>query len=175
MTENVIETTNLIKAYGSGDVAVHALREVNVQVKRGDHVLAHYMALNDAVINKGALARIIELEISVNSELVTLTRADGLIVSPGPRRSFHLGKCNRLQKSALRRIGSRNGSALTSFSILHQRADPKYGQSYQDHQADDQEHQEQLADDAIFRPRPVKLDSLFMPIRIRLFQLLLIG
>jgi NAD+ kinase len=52
-----------------------------VRVTRGEHVLADYMALNDAVINKGALARIIELEISVNMELVSLTRADGLIVS----------------------------------------------------------------------------------------------
>lgn len=38
MTENVIETTDLIKVYGSGDVAVHVLREVNVQVKRGELV-----------------------------------------------------------------------------------------------------------------------------------------
>jgi NAD+ kinase len=33
------------------------------------------------VINKGALARIIELEVSVNSQPVLFTRADGLILS----------------------------------------------------------------------------------------------
>jgi NAD+ kinase len=54
---------------------------VDVQVVRHGAALAQYQALNDAVINKGALARIIELEVWVNSELVTITRADGLILS----------------------------------------------------------------------------------------------
>ncbi len=54
---------------------------VDVKVIRQNQQLAQYLALNDAVINKGALARIIELEIWVNSELVTITRADGLIIS----------------------------------------------------------------------------------------------
>ncbi len=53
----------------------------DVKVFRQEDQLAQYLALNDAVINKGALARIIELEVWVNSELVTITRADGLIVS----------------------------------------------------------------------------------------------
>ncbi len=53
----------------------------DVTVLRQKNQLAHYLALNDAVINKGALARIIELEVWVNSELVTTTRADGLIIS----------------------------------------------------------------------------------------------
>jgi putative ABC transport system ATP-binding protein len=38
MTENLIEITNLTKVYGRGDVAVHALRGMNVQVKRGEFV-----------------------------------------------------------------------------------------------------------------------------------------
>jgi NAD+ kinase len=53
----------------------------DVGVFRQGERLARYLALNDAVINKGALARIIELEVWVNSELVTITRADGLILS----------------------------------------------------------------------------------------------
>lgn len=54
---------------------------LQVDVIHGDRTLARYQALNDAVINKGAIARIIDLEVTVNSELVTITRADGLIVS----------------------------------------------------------------------------------------------
>jgi len=54
---------------------------LQVEVSRGDRTLKRYLALNDAVINKGAIARIIELEVTVNAQLVTVTRADGLIVS----------------------------------------------------------------------------------------------
>jgi NAD+ kinase len=54
---------------------------LDVEVVREGSVAALYRALNDAVINKGALARIIELEVSVNSQPVLLTRADGLIIA----------------------------------------------------------------------------------------------
>jgi NAD+ kinase len=54
---------------------------LNVEVVRDENVAAQYLALNDAVINKGALARIIELEICVNAQPVLFTRSDGLIVS----------------------------------------------------------------------------------------------
>jgi NAD+ kinase len=54
---------------------------VDVHVLKQEERLAQYLAVNDAVINKGALARIIELEVWVNDELVTITRADGLIIA----------------------------------------------------------------------------------------------
>jgi NAD+ kinase len=54
---------------------------LSVEVVRNGNPIAQYLALNDAVINKGALARIIDLEVSVNSQPVLFTRADGLIVS----------------------------------------------------------------------------------------------
>jgi NAD+ kinase len=54
---------------------------LDIEVIRDGTVVAKYLALNDAVINKGALARIIELEICVNSQPVLFTRSDGLIVS----------------------------------------------------------------------------------------------
>ncbi len=43
--------------------------------------MAAFRTLNDAVINKGALARIIYLRTTINGEYVTTFRADGLILS----------------------------------------------------------------------------------------------
>ena len=41
----------------------------------------HQSALNDIVVSRGALSRLISLEVSVNGELITRYRCDGLIVS----------------------------------------------------------------------------------------------
>jgi NAD+ kinase len=49
-------------------------------IRRGEQVAA-FRALNDAVINKGALARIITLKTRINGEYVATFRADGLILS----------------------------------------------------------------------------------------------
>lgn len=54
---------------------------LTVEVLRDDEQLACYLALNDAVINKGALARIIELEIRIGEQPSLFTRSDGLIIS----------------------------------------------------------------------------------------------
>ena len=52
-----------------------------VEVQRGDETLRTSRVLNDVVINKSALARIIEIETYFNHQFVNSFRADGLIVS----------------------------------------------------------------------------------------------
>ncbi len=75
------EMHNAFEGLIAGTYQVEERALLEVEVMREGRVLARYLALNDAVINKGALARIIEIEVTVNAQLVTLTRADGLIIS----------------------------------------------------------------------------------------------
>lgn len=52
-----------------------------VELWRGSEQITTNRVLNDVVINKSALARIIEIEASLNDQFVNSFRADGLIVS----------------------------------------------------------------------------------------------
>jgi NAD+ kinase len=54
---------------------------LDVKLLRGDHEVTRNRVLNDVVINKSALARIIEIEAYLNQQFVNSFRADGLIVS----------------------------------------------------------------------------------------------
>jgi NAD+ kinase len=54
---------------------------IDLQLVRAGEHLSRYRALNDVVINKGTVSRMIELEARVNGQYVSRFRADGLIVS----------------------------------------------------------------------------------------------
>ena len=54
---------------------------LEVEHRRGEEILAKGRVLNDVVINKAVLARIIEIEVSLNELFVNSFRADGLIVA----------------------------------------------------------------------------------------------
>ena len=54
---------------------------LSVELRRSDSSLTSNRVLNDVVINKSALARIIEIEVYFNNQFVNSFRADGLIVS----------------------------------------------------------------------------------------------
>jgi len=54
---------------------------LDVEVYRGGERVLHTLALNDVVVNKGDIGRMIELEVRVDGEFVYLLRADGLIVA----------------------------------------------------------------------------------------------
>ena len=54
---------------------------LEIELLRGEAQVTHNRVLNDVVINKSALARIIEIEAYLNQQYVNSFRADGLIVS----------------------------------------------------------------------------------------------
>jgi NAD+ kinase len=54
---------------------------LEVEHRRGAELLGKGRVLNDVVINKAALARIIEIEVSLNQLFVNSFRADGLIIA----------------------------------------------------------------------------------------------
>lgn len=54
---------------------------LDASVHRAGQCVAEYSVLNDAVVNKSALARIIQIECWIDGAPVTTFRADGLIVS----------------------------------------------------------------------------------------------
>ena len=65
----------------SGNYRLERRVMLAVELKRGDAPPQLNRVLNDVVINKSALARIIEIEAYLNRQFVNSFRADGLIVS----------------------------------------------------------------------------------------------
>jgi NAD+ kinase len=65
----------------TGDYQVSERMLLNTHIHRQGERVTQYPVLNDVVINKGALARIIELEVFIDKAYVNTFRADGLIVS----------------------------------------------------------------------------------------------
>ncbi len=65
----------------SGNYRASLRMLLRVVVRRGGETIAEDIVLNDAVMTKSALARIVDLEVFVEQEYVTTYRADGLIIS----------------------------------------------------------------------------------------------
>jgi NAD+ kinase len=54
---------------------------LDVELHRDAEIIEHQIVVNEAVINKGALARMIDLQLTIDSDFVCRYRADGLIVA----------------------------------------------------------------------------------------------
>lgn len=65
----------------AGNYFIEERMRLEVHLHRGGEKIDQFLVLNDVVVNKGALARIIDLEAYVNGEQVTVYKADGLIVA----------------------------------------------------------------------------------------------
>jgi NAD+ kinase len=71
----------MLEAILQGDYKTDERMLLEARVWRDGQEIDEFTVLNDVVINKGALARIIELETSVDNAYLTTFRADGLIIS----------------------------------------------------------------------------------------------
>ncbi len=70
-----------LEAVRAGDFCVERRMLLDVSLSRGDQTVASHRALNDAVVNKAAPARMVELECYINGMFVNGFRADGMIVA----------------------------------------------------------------------------------------------
>lgn len=64
-----------------GELVVEERSTLKVTLVRDGRIVSEHQCLNDAVINKGAIARVIDLELRLQGENITRYKADGLIIS----------------------------------------------------------------------------------------------
>lgn len=70
-----------LEALLRGEMVIEDRMMLAVRVYRDGQTAGDWLALNDAVITKGAVSRIINLSVSIEGQHAILYRADGLIVS----------------------------------------------------------------------------------------------
>jgi NAD+ kinase len=88
---NFPELYPLLDSAIAGTAATERRLMLHARVLRGGGCFAEYVALNDVVITRGALSRIIELAVTVAGSFVARFHADGLIVaSPTGSTAYNL-------------------------------------------------------------------------------------
>ena len=70
-----------LEAYLNGHMAIEERMLLAARIVRNGQPIGEYAALNDVVITKSAMSRIIDLSVSVDGRYATAYRADGLIIS----------------------------------------------------------------------------------------------
>ncbi len=76
--EDLYPTLEMLLA---GSAQIERRVQIEGELVRADEVISSFLALNDVVLNKGAIARIIDFDVLVDGKLISTYKADGLIVS----------------------------------------------------------------------------------------------
>jgi len=77
----VEELYPVLEAALRGELRVGLRRMLHCELMRDGRNVAAYEALNDVVVSKASIARMIDLETHVDAQLVCVYKADGLVVS----------------------------------------------------------------------------------------------
>ncbi len=75
------ELPEMLERLIANDYQVSDRMMLDASIHRNGKVVGKFTVLNDIVINKGALARIIDMETSIDGRHLTSYKADGLIIS----------------------------------------------------------------------------------------------
>ncbi|MCE5281465.1 MAG: NAD(+)/NADH kinase [Deltaproteobacteria bacterium] len=78
---NLGEMYSALDVILAGDFQVEKRMMLDVEVSGGEEAFREGTVLNDVVINRGSLSRIVELETAVDGKYLTTFKADGLIIS----------------------------------------------------------------------------------------------
>ncbi len=78
---NSLTYRQAVESILSGNYSLSDRALLAVQVRKGGRVLHESVALNDAVISRGKISRLVRLRTRVNGEALTEFNADGLIVA----------------------------------------------------------------------------------------------
>ncbi|HTG59303.1 MAG TPA: NAD(+)/NADH kinase [Terriglobia bacterium] len=65
----------------AGDFRTERRVQIEAEVMRAGEVISSFLALNDVVLNKGAIARVLDFDVRVDGQFISSYKADGLIVS----------------------------------------------------------------------------------------------
>jgi NAD+ kinase len=65
----------------AGNLQTEKRVQIEGELVRADEVISSFLALNDVVLNKGAIARILDFDVLVDGRFISTYKSDGLIVS----------------------------------------------------------------------------------------------
>lgn len=65
----------------SGNFQSERRVQIEAEIVRADEIIASFLALNDVVLNKGAIARVLDFDVWVDGQFISTYKSDGLIVS----------------------------------------------------------------------------------------------
>jgi len=87
--KNFYQLINVLNEIFKGNYFIDERIMLNVSIYRGAKKIKSFLALNDAVINQGNLARVINLKVEINRKKVAEFRADGLVMATPTGSTAH--------------------------------------------------------------------------------------